>query len=139
MDNHFLAKGIFWIRGTSLWYAGELPVYLSLVDIEHIEKYYEEGEPKRAWEATISSINKTAIEFLQDFPAGCTLLVTHRTQGRADTFDPENVIGSLTDCRPKQAWMDNLVAREIDGLLTYNLLIACEFELFPAKEGVDER
>lgn len=137
MDNYFSAEGIFWIRGTSLWYAGESPVYLSLIDIERIEKYYKEDEPKRSWEARISSINKTAIRFLQDFPVGCTLLVAHRTQGRMDAFDPKNVIGRLTDCRPKSAWMDDLVAREIDHLLTYNLLIACEFEVFPVQEGAD--
>ena len=134
MDNYFSTEGVFWIRGVTLWYIGESPLYLSAIDIERIEKHYEEDEPKRPWRVTASSIDKNSIRFLQDFPTGCKLLVTHQTQGRRDIFDSEDVIGKLTDCRPEHAWMDNLVAREIDGLLTYNLLIACEFELFPSKE-----
>lgn len=126
---------LIYTRGTRLWYAGEPPVYLYLIDLEYIGKDYANTQPERPWEATLISIDKATMRFLYDFPVGCVLLIAYKDAGRPDVFSPENVIGKLSDCQPKHAWIDDLVHREIDELVTYKLEIACEFELFPENEN----
>lgn len=130
-------KDILYSGRTNLWYAGDRHIFLYLAGIERIGKVYDDAQPKRPWRATITGVREPTIRFLQDFPVGCELLVTNRIVGRPDVFENNDVVGKLTDCRPVEAWIDDLISRDIDDVLVYKMEIACEFEMFPTKDGND--